>query len=98
MSRCCHATGVLASIFSVKNHPFYSEKDKHKIIKFKDLKKNKIEGTPILKLAIVKRLWVKKFQKNQKKIHEKVHRKSSPEKFTHKVHPISSSNKFTQKV
>ena len=37
------------------------------------LKKNKIEGTPILKLAMVKELQVKKFPKIPKKFTQKVH-------------------------
>ena len=55
---------------------------------------NKIEGTPILKLAIVKRLCVKKIPK---KFTKKIHPKSSLKRFTQKVHPKSSPKKIHQK-
>ena len=48
---------------------------------FQKYNKNKIEGTPILKLAMVKRLWVKKIlpknQNSSKKIHQKIRQKNS---------------------
>ena len=49
-----------------------------KVTKLIDLQKNKIEGTPILKLAMVKRLWVKKFKKK------------FPKKFSLKYSPASN--------
>ena len=63
----------------LKDHLFLTyPSDKSKL---EQLKENKIEGTPILKLAMVKRLQVKKFViqfvKNfVKKIRKKIHQKN----------------------
>jgi hypothetical protein len=74
-----------------------------KLGKYIFLGKNKIEGTPILKLAMVKKIMGKKYSQfplknSPKKFTQKTHRKSSHEEFTQKIHPKSSPKKFTKKV
>ena len=59
---------------------------------------NKIEGTPILKLAMVKRLKVKKFPKRlpknkPKNIHLQIHPKIPLKKFTRKIYPMKFPKK-----
>ena len=63
-----------------------------------NLGKNKIEGTPILELAMIKELQVKKFvKKSSKKSVKKICQKNLSKKFVKKKHQKKTQKKWSKK-